>query len=140
MQSGSDQKEESEKQVFLRLRTDRNPAVRKMRTGIPQSHMGEKRKKEDCLERLNRLTNGEKKCGDSETPEEEALYRAVMEAIHRITRNDGDFVGAFRQNVIRVIGNYGKEQELDEYEDKIKAKQQEMVALIAENAKTGSYT
>ena len=88
----------------------------------------------------NRLTNGVKKCGDSETLEEEALNRAVMEAIHRITRNDGDFVGAFRQNVIRVIGNYGKEQEPDEYEDKIKAKQQEMVALIAENAKTGSYT
>lgn len=88
----------------------------------------------------NRLTNGVKKCGDSETLEEEALNRAVMEAIHRITRNDGDFVGAFRQNVIRVIGSYGKEQEPDEYEDKIKAKQQEMVALIAENAKTGSYT
>ena len=51
-----------------------------------------------------------------------------------------DFIGAFRQNVIRVIGSYGKEQEPDEYEDKIKAKQQEMVALIAENAKTGSYT
>ena len=88
----------------------------------------------------NRLTNGVKKCGDSETLEEEALNRAVMEAIQRITRNDGDFVGAFRQNVIRVIGSYGKEQEPDEYEDKIKAKQQEMVALIAENAKTGSYT
>lgn len=63
-----------------------------------------------------------------------------MEAIHRITRNDGDFVGAFRQNVIRVIGSYGKEQEPDEYEGKIKAKQEEMVALIAENAKEGSYT
>ncbi|MFR2285084.1 MAG: zinc ribbon domain-containing protein [Lachnospira eligens] len=88
----------------------------------------------------NRLTNGVKKCGDSETLEEEALNRAAMEAIHRITRNDGDFVGAFRQNVIRVIGSYGKEQEPDEYEDKIKEKQQEMVALIAENAKTGSYT
>lgn len=88
----------------------------------------------------NWLTNGVKKCGDSETLEEEALNRAVMEAIHRITRNDGDFVGTFRQNVIRVIGNYGKEQESDEYEDKIKEKQQEMVALIAENAKTGSYT
>ena len=71
---------------------------------------------------LNRLTNGVKKCGDSETLEEEALNRAVMEAIHWITRNDGDFVGAFRQNVIRVFGNYGKEQEPDEYEDKIKAK------------------
>ena len=81
-----------------------------------------------------------KKCGDSETLEEEALNRVVMETIHRITRNDGDFVGAFRHNVIRVIGSHGKEQESDEYGDKIKAKQQEMVALIAENAKTDSYT
>lgn len=88
----------------------------------------------------NRLTNGVKKCGDSETLEEGALNRAVMEAIHRITRNDGDFVGAFRQNVIRVIGSYGKEQEPDEYEDRIKARQEEMVVLIAENAKAGAYT
>ena len=58
-----------------------------------------------------------------------------MSVINRITCNDGDFVGAFRQNVIRVIGNYGLEQEPDEYDDKIKAKQEEMVALIAENAK-----
>lgn len=69
----------------------------------------------------NRLTNGVKKCGDSETLEEGALNRAVMEAIHRITRNEGDFVGAFRQNVIRVIGSYGKEQQPDEYSDQIKA-------------------
>ena len=88
----------------------------------------------------NRLTGGVKKCDDSETLEEGALNRAVMEAIHRITRNDGDFVGAFRQNVIRVIGSYGKEQEPDEYEGRIKVKQEEMVALIAENAKEGSYT
>lgn len=85
----------------------------------------------------NRLAGGIKKCGDSETLEEGALNRAVMEAIHRITRNDGDFVGAFRQNVIRVIGSYGK---ADEYKGRIKAKQEEMVALIAENAKEGSYT
>lgn len=63
-----------------------------------------------------------------------------MEAICRIARDNGDFVGAFRQNVIRIIDNYGKEQETDEYENKLKAKQQEMVALITENAKTGSYT
>lgn len=88
----------------------------------------------------NRLTNGVKKCGDSETLEEGALNRAVMEAVHRITRNEGDFVGAFRQNVIRVIGSYGREQQPDEYTDRIKAKQEEMVALIAENAKAGAYT
>ena len=57
-----------------------------------------------------------------ETLEESALNRAVMEAIHRITRNDGDFVGAFRQNVIRVIGSYGREHQSDEYSDQIKAK------------------
>ncbi|MDE7414902.1 MAG: recombinase family protein [Lachnospiraceae bacterium] len=88
----------------------------------------------------NRLTNSVKQCGDSETLEEGALNRAVMEAIHRITRNEGDFVGAFRQNVIRVIGSYGKEQQPDEYSDRIRAKQEEMVALIAENAKAGDYT
>ena len=88
----------------------------------------------------NRLTNGVEQCSDSETLEEGALNRAVMEAIHRITRNEGDFVGAFRQNVIRVIGSYGKEQQPDEYSDRIKAKQEEMVSLIAENAKAGDYT
>lgn len=70
----------------------------------------------------NRLTNGTKHCKKSETLEEGALNRAVMEAIHRITRGDGDFVGAFRQNVIRVMGSYGGEHEADEYDEKIKKK------------------
>ncbi|MDE6603732.1 MAG: Site-specific recombinase [Lachnospiraceae bacterium] len=39
-----------------------------------------------------------------------------------------------------MIGSYGREQQLDEYTGRIKAKQEEMVALIAENAKTGTYT
>ena len=88
----------------------------------------------------NRLTNGTKYCKDSVTLEEGILNRAVMEAIHRITRNDGNFASALRQNVIRVIGSYGREQELDEYDEKIKAKQEEMVSLIAENAAISSYT
>ena len=88
----------------------------------------------------NRLTNGTKNCKKSETLEEGALNRAVMEAINRITRGDGDFVGAFRQNVIRVIGSYSGEQEPDEYDEKIKEKEAEMVALITENARVGSYT
>lgn len=62
----------------------------------------------------NRLTNGVKHCHNSATLEETALNNAVMEAIHRITKNDGDFVGAFRQNVIQVLGSYGQEQEPDE--------------------------
>lgn len=88
----------------------------------------------------NRLTNGTKYCKDSVTLEEGLLNRTVMEAIHRITCNDGNFASALRQNVIRVIGSYGREQEPDEYDEKIKAKQEEMVSLIAENAAISSYT
>ena len=88
----------------------------------------------------NRLNNGIKYCKKSESIEEGALNRAVMEAIQKIACDDGDFIGAFRQNVIRIIGNYGKEQETDEYDEKIKEKQEEMVGLIAENAKEGTYS
>ena len=63
-----------------------------------------------------------------------------MEAIHRITSDDMEFMENFRQNIIHVIGSYGTAKESGEYEEKIKEKQEEMVALIAENAKTGSYT
>ncbi|MCI9126196.1 MAG: recombinase family protein [Eubacterium sp.] len=87
----------------------------------------------------NRLNNGVKSCGESPTIEESLLKNAVMNAIQKITANDGNFVGAFRQNVIRVIGSYGHTEEDDKYEEKIKEKQQEMVALIAENAEAGNY-
>ena len=91
---------------------------------------------------INRLTNGTKYCKKSITLKESDLNNAVMKAIHRVACNDGDFVGAFRQNIIRVIGNYGggAEPKADEYDDQIKQKQEQMVALIAENAKTGAYT
>lgn len=88
----------------------------------------------------NRLANGTRDCKESPSLEETALNRAVMEAIQRIMVNDGEFVDAFRQNVIRVIGSYGLADGPDEYTDKIKEKEQEMVALIAENASQGSYT
>ena len=110
-------KEGPEEQIFIEICPDRHPALRQMRAEIPPGNMGKKtgRKKDRLGECSNRLANGVKKCGDSETQEEGALNRAVMEAIHRITRNEGDFVGAFRQNVIRVIGSYGREQQPDEY-------------------------
>lgn len=86
----------------------------------------------------NRLENGTKKCKDSPTLEEGALHNAIMEAMQKITGDNGDFVDAFRQNVIRVIGSYKKGP--DEYDEKIKKKQDEMVALVMENAKQGAYT
>ena len=140
MQGGCHPEEEPEEQVFLHLCADRHADLRKMRAGVPESHLGEKRKKKVVWRCSNRLTNGVKKCGESETLEENALNRAVMEAIHRITSDDMEFMENFRQNIIHVIGNYSTAKESEEYEEKIKEKQEEMVALIAENAKTGSYT
>ena len=88
----------------------------------------------------NRLNNGVESCGKSPTIEESILQNTVMSAITKIAANNGDFIGAFRQNVIRVIGNYSQDKEDNEYEKLIKEKEQQMVALIAENAKTGTYT
>ena len=79
-----------------------------------------------------------KKCKDFPTLEEEALHNAIMEAMQKITGDNGNFVDAFRQNVIRVIGSYKKGP--DEYDEKIKKKQDEMVALVMENAKQWAYT
>ena len=86
----------------------------------------------------NRLTNGTKYCKHSATLEENELNGAVMQAINRIASNDGEFIGAFRQNVLRVIGSHNQEKEPDDYDERIKQKQDEMVALITENAREGA--
>lgn len=50
MQGGCHPEEEPEEQVFLHLCTDRHAGLRKMRAGVPESHLGEKREKESGLE------------------------------------------------------------------------------------------
>ena len=62
-----------------------------------------------------------------------------MDAIGRIVQNEKEFVGAFRQNVIKVLGSYGEGSELSIYDDQIKDKQNEMLELIEENARQGAY-
>lgn len=47
-----------------------------------------------------------------------------MKAIQQIADGNGDFVGAFRQNIIRVIGNYGKTDEKDEYDEMMKLRKE----------------
>ena len=88
----------------------------------------------------NRLTNGVKKCPNSETIKEEALNRAVMEASHRITCDDREFIETFRRNVISVINTKEALREEEDYDTLLKNKQEEMLALIMENAKAGEYT
>lgn len=90
----------------------------------------------------NRLDHGKKYCKYSKTIDENILNNAVMNAIYEIVKNEGEFVDAFRQNVIRIIGSYGeiKDSETNTYDGMIQKKQEEMVLLIEENAKLGAYT
>lgn len=88
----------------------------------------------------NRLKNGTKYCKNSPTMKEEVVNEAVMTAINSVVDNEGDFVGAFRENVIRVIGNYSTKSVPTEYDGKIEKLQSEMLVLIEENAKKGMIT
>lgn len=54
----------------------------------------------------SRLQSGIKNCRNSPTLREVPLHEAIMKAVNSVVENWGEFVGAFRENVIRVIGNY----------------------------------
>ncbi|MPL87835.1 hypothetical protein SDC9_33845 [bioreactor metagenome] len=88
----------------------------------------------------NRLKSGTKNCKHSPTFKEDVLHEAIMTAINSVVENRGEFVGAFRENVIRVIGNYSTKNVPTEYDGQIEKLQTEMLALIEENAKQGSIT
>lgn len=101
------------------------------------THNGKKRNVWRCT---NRLENGKKYCKLSKTIDESVMNEAVMKAISEIIKNDEDFIDAFRQNVIRIIGSYKEDNEPDEYDVLIQKKQDEMLDLIGENARIGVYT
>ncbi len=88
----------------------------------------------------NRLKNGTKYCRHSPTLKEDVLNEAVMTAINSVVENRGEFVGAFRENVIQVIGSYSTKNVPTEYDEQITKLQGEMLTLIEENAKMGSIT
>ncbi|HBC97585.1 MAG TPA: Site-specific recombinase [Clostridium sp.] len=87
----------------------------------------------------NRLKNGTKAtCKNSPTLKEEPLHNAIMTAINNVVENNGDFIGAFRENVIRVIGGYSTRNIPIEYDEKIESLQKDMLTLIEQNAKQGA--
>ena len=88
----------------------------------------------------NRLKNGTKNCKHSPTFKEDILHEAIMTAINSVVENRGEFVGAFRENVIRVIGSYSTKNVPAEYDGQIEKLQAEMLALIEENARQGVVT
>lgn len=88
----------------------------------------------------NRLKNGTKNCKHSPTYKENVLHEAIMTAINSVVENRGEFVGAFRENVIRVIGSYSTKNVPTEYDGQIEKLQGEMLALIEDNARQGVVT
>ncbi|MDA3731339.1 recombinase family protein [Niameybacter massiliensis] len=89
----------------------------------------------------DRLKQGKKsKCQNSPTLKEKQLHEAVMTAINSMVENTGEFIGTFRQNVIRVIGNYSTQGVPTEYDEQIEKLQQQMLTLIENNAKQGAIS
>jgi len=86
----------------------------------------------------SRLLNGTKNCRHSATLKEKALQEAIMTAVNSVVENREEFVGAFRENVIRIIGSYTTKNIPTEYDEKIEKLQGQLLNLIEENAKQGA--
>lgn len=83
----------------------------------------------------NRLKYGSKRCKHSPTIKEDILHQAIMTAINSVVEDQEEFVQAFRENVIRIIGSYSPKNEPTEYDEQIEQLQQKMMALIEDSAK-----
>lgn len=84
----------------------------------------------------SRLKHGSKRCKHSPTLNEKSLHEAIMAAINSVVEDQGEFVQAFRENVIRIIGSYSPKSEPTEYDEQIEQFQQKMMTLIEDSAKT----
>ena len=61
-----------------------------------------------------------------------------MTAIDSAMEDQGEFVQAFRENVIRITGSYSQTAESTEYDSQIEEIQQKMMKLIEHSAKLES--
>lgn len=86
----------------------------------------------------NRLKHGSKRCKHSPTLKEEILHEAIMTAVNSVVEDQGEFVQAFRENVIRIIGSYSATAEPTQYDSRIEELQKKMMKLIEDSAKAES--
>ena len=52
-----------------------------------------------------------------------------MEAVNSVVKDEEEFIDAFRDNVIRILGSYSDNVEPTEYDEKIDSLQKQMLAL-----------
>jgi len=83
----------------------------------------------------NRLKHGSERCKNSPTLKEKILHEAIMMAIGKVVEDQGEFVQAFRENVIRIIGSYGNKAKTTEYNTEIQELEKHLMSLIEESAK-----
>lgn len=83
----------------------------------------------------SRLKHGTKKCRNSPTLDERTLHEAIMAAVNKVVEDSGEFVDAFRQNVIRIIGSYSADGETSEYDEQLEQLQVQLLELIEESAR-----
>lgn len=89
----------------------------------------------------DRLKQGKKsRCQNSPTLKEVQLHDAIMTGINSVVENTGEFIGTFRENVIRVIGSYSTQDVTTEYDEQIEKLQKQMLILIENNAKQGAVS
>lgn len=84
----------------------------------------------------NRLKYGAKKCKNSPTLRESTVQEAIMTSVNKVVEDQGEFVQAFRANVIRIIGSYSSQAEPTKYDEQIEALQGRLLQLIEESART----
>lgn len=89
----------------------------------------------------DRLKYGRKsKCQNSPTLKENQLHETIINAINSVVEDSGEFIGTFRENVIRVIGSYSTKGDLSQYDKQIEKLQRQMFELIENNAKRGAIS
>lgn len=62
----------------------------------------------------------------------------IMTATKNMEEDQGEFVQAFRENVIRIIGSYSKDTEPTEYDSQIETFQKKLMVLIEDGARAES--
>lgn len=86
----------------------------------------------------SRLASGTKNCKHSPTLKEKPLHEAIMTAVNNVVENHREVVGAFRQNMIRIVGSYSTKNMESEFDGQIDMLQKQLLELIEENAKQGA--
>ena len=70
----------------------------------------------------------------------EKVLTIHMTAVNSVVENQGEFVEAFRENIIWVIGNYSTKNVSTKYDQRIEQLQGRLLTLIEDNAKQGLVT